>query len=574
MEKHLSLEEAQKRIPENNSKITGFENGKYKIQTVDGFIYFKAVNKLHQGDPRNKCGKTLTIDEVKNKLLKYGYELIIESYTIKRNPLQAKCLKCGYIRQNRLDGFTKQPNCPKCSQERKPNDQVNKFQKRLTNEDQTKILEFHSQGLTDLEISEKLNFSNSTIRNFLKKLNLESNVKIFDHSRPCIICGKVFTPKNTDGPAKSRYKTCSPECTHKLLLTCNIKYSEDQIKQVIDLKKKFTPNHKISEITNVNVNKIKEITKDNNLYLTLEQAQSNALEGLKEKGLHNSLAQKEVFDFVCSFNKFSNVKYDDRTVIPPKEIDIYIPELKLGIEYCGLVWHSDGFKENDYHYNKLKSVNEKGIRLITIFEDEWIYRKDQVKNFLKSTLGIYNKKIPARKCEVKELNKGMAEKFIDDYHIQKSSSIKIAFGLYYQEELVGVISAEEYFRNNEQFDNYLSLNRLIFKDGYQIMGGASKLVKSLENYAKANNFSGIITWSDNRWSEGNVYIKCGFELVGKLDIDYSYTYGNCRYSKQSCTKEKLLKKGAIGNTELEMAQSLGYFRIYDCGKKRWAIKLS
>jgi hypothetical protein len=93
-------------------------------------------------------------------------------------------------------------------------------------------------------------------------------------------------------------------------------------------------------------------------------------------------------------------------------------------------------------------------------------------------------------------------------------------------------------------------------------------------FAVQNNYKKLVSWSDNRWSQGNVYNKLGFILEENMKPDYSYiTKQGIRISKQSNTKEKLLKKGGIGKTEKEMAVSIGYARIYDCGKKRWIMNL-
>lgn len=68
------------------------------------------------------------------------------------------------------------------------------------------------------------------------------------------------------------------------------------------------------------------------------------------------------------------------------EIDILIPELRLGIEYDGLYYHSTLKVKPDYHIEKLKIINKAGYRLINIFEDEWHTRMDDVKEFLKATI--------------------------------------------------------------------------------------------------------------------------------------------------------------------------------------------
>ncbi len=267
-------------------------------------------------------------------------------------------------------------------------------------------------------------------------------------------------------------------------------------------------------------------------------------------------------------------KYKFKNRIGGSEIDIYMPELKIGIEYCGLYWHNENSptpREEGYHHYKMVKAANDGIRLITIFGDEWFERNSQVKNFLLSVLHKNPVKIMGRKTKIDIISKEKTRDFLDLYHIQGASSSKIAFGLHYNEELVGVITGDKHHRGGT--DNVLVLNRLAFKDGVSVSGGSSKLLKALLDYAKLNGYNSVISWSDNRWSVGNVYNKTGFIMEEELRPDYSYVFRSNRISKQSCQKKHLLEKGGIGETEREMAQSLGYARIWDCGKKRWSFKL-
>ena len=136
--------------------------------------------------------------------------------------------------------------------------------------------------------------------------------------------------------------------------------------------------------------------------------------------------------------------------------------------------------------------------------------------------------------------------------------------------MVAVITGGHHHRIKGKF----VLNRLCFKSNTTVVGGASRLNKALEGWAKINGYDEILSWSDNRWSEGNVYEALGYSLIKEIAPDYFYFGNNNKtYSKQSCQKKDLLKKGAVGNTESEMAQSLGYDRIYDCGKKTWVKNL-
>lgn len=286
---------------------------------------------------------------------------------------------------------------------------------------------------------------------------------------------------------------------------------------------------------------------------------------------HTSKMEQEVLDWVKSYypstKKMRFSENGKRT-----EFDIVVPELKLAIEVNGIYWHSETFRpDKEFHANKMLLANKKGLRLITIFEDEWKQRNSQVKGFLLSVLRKNEKRVFARKTELKIIEKEIAGPFLDQNHIQGRGQIKIAYGLYFENELLGVITGNSHHRGG--YSQSIVLNRLAFKSGVSVVGGSSKLDMALRQYAKTNGYSSVISWSDNRWSEGNVYKKLGYEMAERLPPDYTYVSQKIRISKQSSQKKHLLKKGAIGVTETEMANSLGYKRIWDCGKIKWTLNL-
>ena len=82
---------------------------------------------------------------------------------------------------------------------------------------------------------------------------------------------------------------------------------------------------------------------------------------------------------------------NDRTIIPPFEIDIFIPKFKLGIEYCGLYFHSEisGNKDQFYHRTKYELANQENVQLLTIYDLEWLNTQHIVKNIISSKLRKY-----------------------------------------------------------------------------------------------------------------------------------------------------------------------------------------
>ena len=274
-------------------------------------------------------------------------------------------------------------------------------------------------------------------------------------------------------------------------------------------------------------------------------------------------AEKELLDFV---NSFGYIFKKIRTLLPSgKEIDMYCEELGLAIEYCGLYWHCEIHRNNSHHYEKWQQCKDKGIQLLTVFEDEWLYNNDKVKSFIKSKIGIFDRRIYARNCSVGNVSKEIAHWFFENNHIQgKPNGISEAFGLFYNNELLGVVSYGRHHRDSTQ----CVINRLAFLSDIQVIGGASKLIK---NSLKKHNTK-VITWSDNRWSTGEIYSKAGFTKTKDLRQDYSYFKNN---SKLRIPKQKM-KKSTTGcpkdKTEHEWALENKYYRIYDCGKIQWTYE--
>jgi hypothetical protein len=144
-----------------------------------------------------------------------------------------------------------------------------------------------------------------------------------------------------------------------------------------------------------------------------------------------------------------------------------------------------------------------------------------------------------------------------------------AFGLYLGEELIAVTTGSRHHRTALSKD--LVLDRMCFASGVKVHGGASRMIRALSVWAKNKGYERIVSWSDNRWSAGAVYEKTGFILDAELPPDYSYVKQQRRYSKQSLKKTSLERTS--GKTERALRLAQGYDRIWDCGKKRWVLKL-
>lgn len=247
------------------------------------------------------------------------------------------------------------------------------------------------------------------------------------------------------------------------------------------------------------------------------------------------------------------------------EFDIKIEELKLLIEFNGSYWHSDLFRDRQYHISKTTVAENAGYRLIHIFDYEWIKRKEQVKSFLKSILGKNSIKLHARKCEIKLVSKKDANDFLNKYHILgQPNQFKVSYGLYYFNELVSLITLGNHHRKG---CSELVLSRYCGKYDVSVAGGLSRLTK----YAKINHGE-ISTWVDRRISNGDNWTKSGWELVKTLAPDYFYYNPKTKevISKQSRQKRKIHTEE--GMTESEHAILDGLLKIWDCGKKKFIVR--
>lgn len=255
------------------------------------------------------------------------------------------------------------------------------------------------------------------------------------------------------------------------------------------------------------------------------------------------------------------------------EYDIYLEDLKIAFEYNGLYYHSLEMKNNDkdYHLKKTLYGNEHGFRVVHIFSDDWIHKSDIVKSRIASMLGLSEYRIFARKCKLEHLvDSSVVNSFMIENHIQGACSFSQAYGLYYEETLVAVMT----FGRSRFNSSDIELLRYCSIKGTNVVGGASKLFK----YYLANNpdVKKVISYSDIAWNTGTLYTNLGFRLVSCSKPSYSYVKSNgdgIRENRMKFQKDKLVKAGADPNkTEYEIMKDLGYFQVYNCGMMKFVYE--
>jgi hypothetical protein len=261
-----------------------------------------------------------------------------------------------------------------------------------------------------------------------------------------------------------------------------------------------------------------------------------------------------------------NDVFDDK-----KEIDIYIPSLKVGIEFNGLHWHSEKYgKGRFYHLSKTDELKKKGIKLVQIFEDEWEEHKDIVLSKIRHLIGgDYDlPKIFGRKTTVSVINRTQAEEFLNKNHIQGYVASSLYIGAFINEKLIGVCSFTEESKYN------WNLTRMATDIHYTCSGICGKM---LSFFIKNYQWNKLKTFADRRWTTDdkiNLYTKLGFKLDKILIPDYRYVVRKRRVHKFNFRKETLHKKYdfPMSMSEKEMTAKLGIYKIWDCGLYKYVME--
>ena len=283
--------------------------------------------------------------------------------------------------------------------------------------------------------------------------------------------------------------------------------------------------------------------------------------------------EQEIYEYVCNLVGKENVVDRCRTILSNnKELDIYIPSKKIAIEYNGVLWHSEKYgKDRYYHLEKLNECNERGIRLIQIFEDEYIDKKEIVLSKIRHLLGVDGNKtkIYARKCNVRKVSKETAKEFLDSNHIQGYVNAKLHLGCFYNDKIVGVMSFKK-------IKDEWELVRFATDNDYVCCGMGGKLFKYFVDGFKPQV---VKTFADRRWTidlDDNLYTKIGFKYDGLLKPEYRYIRnGSYKREHKFNFRKKLMHKRYgldLALTESQMCAKLGLYKIWDCGliKYVWA----
>lgn len=290
-------------------------------------------------------------------------------------------------------------------------------------------------------------------------------------------------------------------------------------------------------------------------------------------------------DAVAAFlSQFTTVQQRDRTLIAPKELDIYLPEHKLAVEFCGMYWHSHGDKDDERknkmrHAEKYKLCAEQGIRLITLYETEWQERPATIKRMLRNAIGASRGRLMARKCTLRQPTTQEARAFYEKYHPQGGAGHGTHYGLFWGGKLVACMRFT--FGGNDRGRGAKSRQWTLsrYATRLPVAGAASRLFKA---FARDHQPSSVKSFSDNRLFGGGMYAQLGFALDAEVVPDYQVWSPKLglrpkpHYQRRHIAARlaehgvsEVFDPATDARTEAEMTYLMGARRVYDCGKKRW-----
>lgn len=258
--------------------------------------------------------------------------------------------------------------------------------------------------------------------------------------------------------------------------------------------------------------------------------------------------EDEIIQFLHSINVL-NVERNVKNVLGNKqELDIYLPSLHLAIEFNGDYWHSDLYKDKNYHYNKSVEAEKCGIRLIHIWQHEWDddKQKEKIKQLLRIACGKVNKIIYARNCVIKQISNNEAKPFNDATHLQGHRDAKLTYGLFYENKLVQLMS----FSHSNKYE--WEIIRGCPASNNIVVGGVGKLFK---HFITENNPNEVFSYCDFNKFNGKSYESIGMKYIGITKPDLKYIVNGKVINRQR-GNYKYIKNNIDA-------------RMYGCGSKKY-----
>ena len=298
-----------------------------------------------------------------------------------------------------------------------------------------------------------------------------------------------------------------------------------------------------------------------------------------------SVMEEQVISEIRRIDSDIKIERNNRTIIHPYEVDIYLPDYRLAIECNPTATHNSSIsdpwgghaKSTSYHMQKSKACNQEGITLLHIFGYDWKYRRDIINSILRVHMRNVTNRIYARKCEIIDIEYKECKQFLDSNHLQGNVPSKVRLGLKYNNELVSVMTfGSTRSTIGKKDDVSWELLRFCNKVDTCVVGGASKLFKHFVNKYEPRR---IVSFSDVAHTSGKLYPMLGFNYLRTSDPGYVWvdTKTDRAYHRMNAQKRNIQKFLHDENIDLSKSESQimvehGFVKVYDSGNDVWEWK--
>lgn len=496
--------------------------------------------------------------------------------------------KCSCGKEKRFVGFRDgfKEYCLPCSR-KKNNGMLHLIEQDVQIPDVPKFVKDRNGGYSTTKLKTLSKDTVSKIKErtlYLKKASLSERIYQIEHNLFCLpkckLCNKEH---NNFYTSKYGYRDyCKGKCSYNYNRKEKIKSLRKHFYKKYQNLYQSTEDYNITLFTKENYLNNKECT------IKFEHVCGHVYNLDKEYQGHlkcpkcfpvRSKIQYEIYDWL---KDYVDCKFNDRKTIKPKELDIVCEN--FAIEYDGQMFHSYGkssynlfdrtIENKNLHLEKTELVESEGLQLFRIFSSEWVNKQEIWKSVLLSKIGK-TKRIFARKCTIKEITSKVAKEFLQKNHLQGAINSSVRIGLFYNDELVSLMTFGKTRRAKYKGLGNFELYRFCTIINTTVVGGASRLLKYFEEKYTPKM---IVSYANRRWSQGNLYDVLNFEFIENTKPNYFYFSGNDStklLSREQFQKHKLggvLKNFDFELTETQNMYNNNYRKIYDCGNKVYIKK--
>jgi hypothetical protein len=290
----------------------------------------------------------------------------------------------------------------------------------------------------------------------------------------------------------------------------------------------------------------------------LDVKPSTVCRNLNSMGLRDpfkSSEEMEVVRFLTNIGVTKIVRNSRSLLGNRKEIDIFLPDYGIAIEYNGVHWHHTEIDHmyDMYHRDKFLDAENKEIKLISLFSSVWHAKKPTVKMELLNALGLNDDKADLVDCELVIVTDQDASDFHETYNVLGYAGGTLHYGLISNDEIISVMSFTV-------TGSVLELTRYSYNT--VVDGGASAM---LDQCIFDANPSTIFSYTDNEWLRGDMMSELGFTMIEDVDPVCWYLSDRSSILYKTESEFEIEFEAASATSKPKMKS------VWSCGSRKWEL---